>query len=861
MKLNIDYGIHIIFSNIPPENDKVFEDGKIVSKFEKEIEKSYFTDFREEFGKNCLDSSSDIDILYSPLKFYMLGDQDVLYITLINNFKFSHRLFEPITNNNNNFNPHSFQSYSGFVLNQDSNQINKIFENKKKPLSYFVAVINLKLNNGLYIGNGFDYISSIYSKIEFVISEIGIENFLINKTFSWFEISVIVFINNPDLLSELLSELRLLTLNNLDDKEKLLTNSLYKEIQTDDDNKIYSTSLFSDSNSHFGFSEMLINESEEVSPLNTENEYLLEFYNSHVNTPLKTEIEWQVKPGHFYDLISHIKREPNLLDIFFKNDDRFESHMVLGKCDYYLAELNGDRLISNFILLRYIARDNKLYEYIRKVRTYLFFENNKEFEVKNTQAILNNEELINLPSFLKKLSTSISEIKNYDDKLRTLKVSRHIRNKVLKVFSNFNNGILDPIQFTYFLDFSVLIEKLKQLIDSEYDDKKTVTKKINEITVKLVDFIDTFQEAYNVRYLNGYQFESISDFDLDFNNSIQQLLSNYGILVYEYGKLIRSDDELYGPVIQLNDMDTVSDPITINYTVHHLTSPELVFTTITKEVLNPILKYSNQFPRDDFKKVIKKLKKAINDSYFDDLIISESFDLDYFITDVIRFIINFKKNFDLFQHWVWTYNFQNTSLYDTDGMFNEDYLKMEMLRLMMIQKYFRLWNDSSLISEKEAPLNSPLECPIPNLKTYWILHFDKLDKLTDLIFEKYSFLFDSYKKTILEMEKNYQIKSSENEFSDNVFNSLIVSTLNDQYYLNCKKISLLDRSWNSGIIIPKKHYPNVLYAIDQIGSQYFYSNYNMQKYFKKNAMVIIGILDFGTKRKKDFIIRIIKKSL
>ena len=39
---------------------------------------------------------------------------------------------------------------------------------------------------------------------------------------------------------------------------------------------------------------------------------------------------------------------------------------------------------------------------------------------------------------------------NIDTILKTLKVSRQIRIKVLKIFSNYNNGILDPILFVYF---------------------------------------------------------------------------------------------------------------------------------------------------------------------------------------------------------------------------------------------------------------------------------------------------------------------------------------------------------------------------------------------------------------------------
>ena len=59
--------------------------------------------------------------------------------------------------------------------------------------------------------------------------------------------------------------------------------------------------------------------------------------------------------------------------------------------------------------------------------------------------------------------------------------------------------------------------------------KKHITE-VKEIEKKLNYYIEVFQESYNVRFLNGYLFENISDFDLDFNSSIQQLLTSYGLI-------------------------------------------------------------------------------------------------------------------------------------------------------------------------------------------------------------------------------------------------------------------------------------------------------------------------------------------
>lgn len=109
--LKINYGVHVVFSTIPHQID---------SNFETVIENHYFDNYRKD-----INSEKTIPFLYKPLKFYMLGNYDVCYISLINNFKLSHRLFEPKSDKSKVYNTHAFQSFSGFALNGKDNINNR----------------------------------------------------------------------------------------------------------------------------------------------------------------------------------------------------------------------------------------------------------------------------------------------------------------------------------------------------------------------------------------------------------------------------------------------------------------------------------------------------------------------------------------------------------------------------------------------------------------------------------------------------------------------------------------------------------------------------------------------------------------
>jgi hypothetical protein len=527
----------------------------------------------------------------------------------------------------------------------------------------------------------------------------------------------------------------------------------------------------------------------------------------------------------------------------------------------------------------------KILKHVRKVISYIFLEASDAVK-NNLNAASDKSAPLSWNDKLKKLAVTSKDFYNVDTRLKALKVSRQVRIKILKIFSNYNNGIQDPIIFPLFLDFTLFIRNLIQLIEFEYEESRHQSFKLRDLEKKLNENIKVFQEGYAVRFLNGYQFENISDFDLDFNSSIQQLLTSYGSLVYEYGRLFYNDNT-YAPIIALNDTDTISNNLSINYSTHHLTSPEFVFTTLLKEVLNQYDAHNDVLKGllNSFYKDIHSIKNNINESYLDDMLDNKLVDLNYFIIDAIRFAVTFNADFTLFSHWFWAYNFQNSSLFDTGGMFNEDQMRMEMLRILMIRKFYKI---------KQHP-----ECPVPELFTYWERHYEKIepiagslvkcikdkkiDSFIKKIIQNYILTYENYPKELLDMEQsnflngfslsdivpmnliNAQMRKIAFFYSDAVpskkkgihhMERLMFHSLIHQFRENGQKITLLKRDWEKGTTLAnhKKLYSDMIYAIDQTGGVYFNNVEKMNVYFKMNARCLLEIIHFSYLSKKEFII-------
>jgi len=744
--------LHIALATTPRKQEKDYA---------KQLEEHFYDQYRKDTYDYYKDARTKIDeyyslpgtdpstpSLYNPLKYYVLGNYDIVFISLVDSYKFAQKLFAPKTGNaGEGLNPNSFQILTGITPPEikTDEQLRAFFEKrlrKDQPVhNSFIGIANLKLNNGLLIGTGETFFQKSIMLIKELLNELLVDendDYLIVRSFSWFEISLLIFIEDPSAIGRIVTRLRTKTVTDLftDEKETkdFIRGTVY--YKNDEDIPLIKNShVFADTHTYFG-----VHAVEFMKP-----DFLDRFANKKID--LKTEIEWQIKPGHLHSLVQEI-------DQHFEGNNPFAVPplFITGKTDYLITS-ESDDLKNNHRLYQFLDQQSAvIYNYVKRIKTRVLFTDTAELTGPENPLDRDTTPQDRFREYIRRQTISPKDIANSNERLKAMKISRQIRSKITKIFYNYNNAIQDSILLVYFIDFNSFIHSLLRLIEKAEKNwrdhcdfkqrylasgnatsKDLPTDTMDQWTVenmeeRLKKMIEIFEEGYGIRMLNCYQYEDINDFDLDFNSNIQNLLASYTTLVTQIGKLFYPDQYQYVPVVQLNYNNTVSDYYSINYNVYHLLSPEFVFFTVTKEILNAY-NYRSEGQGDSIRRLKVRFYDILKgDSYRQLRILLRDtryvnytlIDLDYLFIDSIRLFYTCRMDFKLFAFWFWKYNFQNASLYDTIGTLSEIHFKKELFRLMFLARMYNF-------DVKEN------DCPIPEIQHYWDRYYfrfsDGLKKL------------------------------------------------------------------------------------------------------------------------------------
>ncbi|MBX7226436.1 MAG: hypothetical protein K1X55_10425 [Chitinophagales bacterium] len=823
---NNKYTIQLIFTTLPANSPE---------KFNKEIYKDYFENYRKQsykYFKNknksehfYYNNNKKIPIIYNPLKYYILGSYDIVFINLIDNLKFALRLFEPKSKQFT----HYSQNLIGITYHKGN--IKEFFYKKlsKADRKYFLGITSFKLNNGLLIGNGVDFLDEVAFKIEEEIVNFNkIENnsdkidFQLIQSFSWHELTLVLFCDNPESVYEIVRNIRRIELKDLENWNQMLDLSYLKNVFNATQNKNFSRiNVFSDSQTQIGLHADLV-----------ETEDDDEFYNRFKRNnkiKLNTEIEWQVKPGHL----------KFLKDLFSKNNVGFDLdaiYIISGKLDYYIQESDRLEKNNNLALFRLIYRKgNDIFKHVRKICTRIYFKVETSTDMKN---VISLEKKLDEFSFV----SSLNEIEKY---LKELKISRVLKTKLVKMFASYNNGIVDPILFHFFIDFQGF---LKTVRDEIINNKNQQISQIKDLEKQFTEFINIYNDAYYIRMLNSYQYEDLNvDLNLDFNTSLQQLISSYGVLARDIGKLFWAYNN-YAPIIQVDLIETKANPFSINYNINHIVCPEFIYSTLSKEIINYLSLVDTKFS-----KIILKLEGILpNDSKINSWKKSNYIQYDRFIIDIIRWYFPYMNDLKLFNFWFWTYNFQNSLMYETSGHISEKHLEKEMVRYYFYNSFIKILEESKSknTSElKEFFLLNPikLECPIPEIFVFWERHQKFVSEgvvnlITNLLLE--DGLFANIKEFV---EEFFNIDDAGNK--DNLEYKYL-----SWFYGKCNgQISLLRRNWDDGQPINDFiSYTDKKVFVDQFGGWFFTDTETLEDYFVKTNENLLAIWNYSMLNKIKF---------
>ncbi|MBK6353418.1 MAG: hypothetical protein IPF46_08435 [Saprospiraceae bacterium] len=685
-----DHAVHIAFTTYPPRidpNDYITNISKLYSEQKDQFKELTGIEYDEKY-------------LYKPLAYHLFGAFDVALISLIDTYKFAQKVFEPPYKDNTITNePINYQIQVGTANEKFNSEslitkfTNLLKDNRLEVMKYpYIMISNLKLNNGLLIGNGADFIEVIQERLQKLVNG---KKYIILNTYNWCEITLIVFSDQFNILGEIIQDVREYTLNDCENKDELAEKSLYNKVGIEKE-KILNSHCFVDTHSHFGVFKEFFDE------------------NNKFETELYTDIEWHIKPGHYKNFIEYIKKIDNFNTPYF-----FKS----GKIDYVTIEKEPKSLNSNHKIYT-LLRDNysEIFDHVRKLKTTV------KFEAKQNGDLSTSNGVNNFSNYLKKyLIKNIDEI---DSNIKSLGLSRQIRMKLIKVFHNYNTNILDPIMYSYIIDFKAFLEELRTQIDLDADNLKSFIKSedcelipVAEIEKKYIYFIEAFEDAFIDRVLNNYNFENLHDFNVDFNASSTQVISIYDTLIKMLGRGLPHNLKKGYLLTRINEVNTESNRISVNYNIHHLIDPSLMMATIYKEIINKVYfytveeklflngSYENQFDLIQF----WNSKSSSWGSKYKFLFL-ENFDPHYFFADAYVYLVNFNGDTSLFWYWHWVYHLQNSTQYNTLGNFNKHKFSECLIRGLVIIHLF----DKEYLEK--------LSCPVPELINEWDYFFIRISR-------------------------------------------------------------------------------------------------------------------------------------
>ena len=557
--------------------------------------------------------------LYKPIPYVLFGNFDLGILSLVDDNLFGFQKFKPnseILNNLEGFKDTSYdfnyqvincyKCYHGEPKNSLINLFNELFlkENKNGYKYPFISITTLKIKNSLLIGCGSEMTQLINKTIDTCLNDdykdLNKKNtrkikYLVLETNSWHELVVILLADNVDVLTNKLEKIT--ELNNFDlyKCDPIIHDNLIKRtlIHQKSNSQNITKNLFSASYSYLGVNYNLLKNRSQLEKLNP----------SKVNLSLK----WFVKPAYRDEIISAVNQYIDLVKI--KDVKNEKTSIIFGNGDIEFDFFNDYRKVLKYYAFminsshsqnqKHIEIANIIKETRRKTNSTPKLSIKptskiKNFTTDNIQKAPLNFDIFQEKNVLRKfINTKFIIPKNkiiiVDTKLCECNISKSIRQRIFKMINNYNNGIEDSILYIYFIDLKPIVEEVIEFInyikDSELDS--------HEVHSKLNTFADIFDRAYRNRIHHSNRTLELTDFSLEFNGGIQQIISSYDSVFklfrdsikYNNRNELRSNSSPYIAYVS-GEPGIFSSINFVQLNIFHLIQPEGFISTIYKEAIN-----------------------------------------------------------------------------------------------------------------------------------------------------------------------------------------------------------------------------------------------------------------------------------
>lgn len=326
-------------------------------------------------------------------------------------------------------------------------------------------------------------------------------------------------------------------------------------------------------------------------------------------------------------------------------------------------------------------------------------------------------------------------------------ISNIHKDRIIKMFHNFNKGMVDPSLFSIFIELQGYLQEIIGILEDFKRSKLTQEKKHEY----LGEFVNIFEHAYKNRVPQSFLIGNrVTDSNLDYNGGIQQIISGFDLT---YKSLIKG---IYGHssyntlvcVAGFNGISTRMYDLRINYS--HIYVVQSFLSVIMKESANFFLdrihfnKSEIDSPYNDnikqlfefslpnrqtysnlktlraeylssFRKAENKINGINNFIYYllNDVLFSTLF------ADYVTYQYGFLGDIELLLYWYWSNFLQTPIHYNKDGSINQEYFVVMLFRVLI------LLIDNHKIKQINDIKTKP---PSEKLSVIWKTHFDDVYK-------------------------------------------------------------------------------------------------------------------------------------
>ena len=656
-------------------------DGK---KLYNDILKGLFDNHKKNLNK-CASPDQINQCLYSPVAYRMFGTHGLAILSLVDDYAFCSRIFNPnhISSNIDNEVKNKFQSVVITGISETSPKTTnlKIKAEKtflrKKDRFPFIGIIRLKIDYRLLQKQGCktiqavrDWFTNKYkdSLVCRYISRYGVQlEYLIVDCFDNDELVVIAFSDKIGVLYEFLDQIRRLNCEDVDIP-------YHKAVAE--------KHIFASCHLNFGYHiEYNVNGSNNPSFLDVYDEKSNKITKKDKDA-LKINCLCETKPGHRIYFCEYIKEKFNPAD--------FQRTITGGTIVHIKLPFEKIHKIEELCQ----KKNEGFQKHLRRIKITLHDPRDPKLKKHDPD---NSEDPFDANSIIKE--DIISKIEAL---VKKIGISKIVREKLLSLFRLYNNCCYNQLQYLYFEELNPALQNIEHIL-SDLENRVN----IRELEEMLNEEIAALEEAFYNRIHNG----KTPNTTLEYGGGIQQHLTAFN---YTYKQLVGllSFQDARSVYARITSAERVSSTRThLNLNINHIIYPELFATTAWKEAANfsnRILLhklegsshkslvdlvntwYSFEGNPDSCKllqyELFQRAEFQSNDPVFRVLkeILSNAQTLKYFINDYIVYHMAFQRDYKLMWHFYLKTMLQTTNCYHSLGKIKRSHVVSILLRLLMV---------------------------------------------------------------------------------------------------------------------------------------------------------------------------------